>query len=157
MVEIAIYTDELLEKELLQIVDELKRKHIELGQRATGNWVNSLEVVVSNGKGIIYGTDYTQYIVKGRPPNNDKSHEALRTFAGGMVYKNEHFQEWLKIRGQEEHGFAIAYKIGKEGTKSYSSGGTDLIDSVITDQRIKEIYQNIGSKLRVKIAENLRR
>ena len=149
MVEIATYIDKLLEEQLLILVDELKARHIELGQKATGEWVNSLEVFVSGGKGVIYGTNYTQYIVKGRPSGKRPPISPLEDWAKAK----------LGLQGKEalNVAFAVSNKIAREGTETYQQGGNDLIDSVITQQRINKMYDNLGEKISVSIAENLRR
>ena len=149
MTEVKTYTDELLEIELYKIVEDLKAKHIELGQKATGKWVESLEVIVDDGKGVIYGTDYTTHIVHGRPSGARPPIAPLE----------EWVQAKLGLQGKEalNVAFAVATKIAKEGTETHKIGGSDLIESVITDNRIKQMYKNIGKGLRVKIAENLKR
>ena len=45
MIDLSKITDELLERELLVLVEELKAKHIELGQKASGKWIESLKVL----------------------------------------------------------------------------------------------------------------
>ena len=40
--------------------------------------------------------------------------------------------------------FLIARKISEDGTRYLQRGGTDLIDSVITPQRIDEIVDKVG-------------
>lgn len=149
MVEIATYIDKLLKEQLLILVDELKARHIELGQKATGKWVESLEVVVSGGKGVIYGTDYTEYIVKGRSSGKRPPISPLEDWAKAK----------LGLQGKEalNVAFAVSNKIAREGTETYQQGGNDLIDSVITQQRINKMYDNLGEKISVSIAENLRR
>jgi len=149
LVEIATYIDKLLKEQLLILVDELKARHIELGQKATGKWVESLEVVVSGGKGVIYGTDYTEYIVKGRSSGKRPPISPLEDWAKAK----------LGLQGKEalNVAFAVSNKIAREGTETYQQGGNDLIDSVITQQRINKMYDNLGEKISVSIAENLRR
>ena len=140
-------TDELLERELWVLVKELKEKHIELGQKASGKWIETLEVQVSNGKGIIYGTDYTQYLTKGRP--------------NGARPPINPLKEWAKVKlgvGEKEAlnvAFAVATKIAKEGTEIYKDGGSDLLDGVITDERVEEMFDNIGKTLRTTISQEL--
>jgi hypothetical protein len=40
--------------------------------------------------------------------------------------------------------YLIARKIAREGTDYFKQGGTDLIDSVVTPQRIDSIISKIG-------------
>jgi len=134
--------DESLTQGLLKIVEELKEKHIELGQKASGKWVNSLEVVVSNGKGLILGEAYTEQLTKGRPPNKNQNTEDLRKWAGWAG--NTFIKDWVKEKNLNLNPFAVAFNIAKKGTVSYGKGGSDLIDGVITEQRVNELYQGVG-------------
>ena len=139
--------DEALEIELLKIIEELKIKHIELGQKASGKWIETLEVVVSNGKGVIYGTDYTQYLTKGRKP--------------GALPPISPLEEWAKVKlgktGKEalNVAWAVAIKISKEGTEIYKDGGSDLIEGVITTQRVEQIYDTVGRIVSSSISEEI--
>ncbi len=141
--------DQALEIELLKIVEELKDKHIELGQKASGKWVETLEVEVSNGRGIIYGTDYTQYLTKGRKPGKQPPISPI--------------EEWVKIKmrksGKEalNTAWAVAIKIGKEGTNIFKQGGTDLVDGVITNARVEQMFENVGRVVKPKIADEILR
>jgi hypothetical protein len=139
--------DEALERELLIIVEELKAKHIELGQKASGKWVESLRVEVSNGNGFIYAEDYTEYLTKGRP--------------SGKRPPISPIEEWVKVKlgktGKEalNIAFAVATKIGKEGTEIYKDGGSDLLDGVITDERVRQMFTEVGRVLAFSIQEDL--
>ena len=139
--------DEALRVELLKIVEELKKKHIELGQKSSGKWIDSLEVSVSNGTGFIYGANYTEQLAKGRKP--------------GALPPISPLEEWARIKlgksGKEalNMAFAVAIKISKEGSKTYREGGTDLIEGVITAERIRKVHEEVGKVISFKIQSNL--
>lgn len=141
--------DEALEVELLKIVEELKQRHIDLGQKASGKWIDSLEVVVSNGKGLIYAEHYTEYLTKGRKPGRKPPINPI--------------EEWVKVKlnksGKEalNIAWAVAIKIGREGTEIHKSGGSDLVDGVITEERISKLYDDVGRVVTFKISENILR
>jgi hypothetical protein len=141
--------DESLKKGLLEIVEELKEKHIELGQKASGKWVNSLEVVVNKGKGLILGEAYTEQLTKGRPP--------------GKLPPISPLEKWAKIKlgktGKEalNVAWAVAVKISREGTEIYKDSGSDLIDGVITEQRVNELYQGVGRDVSFAISKQIMR
>tara|TARA_R110000850_G_scaffold7780_10_gene28530 strand:- start:805 stop:1266 length:462 start_codon:yes stop_codon:yes gene_type:complete len=149
MIDLSKITDELLERELLVLVEELKAKHIELGQKASGKWIESLEVVVSGGKGIIYGTGYTQYLTKGRTPGARPPINPLKEWAKVKLGVSD--KEALNV------AFAVATKIANEGTDIYKSGGSDLVDGVITDKRVRQMFENIGKTLVTNISKDLTR
>ncbi len=114
MLNITTELDTILRDELESIAEDLKQKHIDLGQKASGNWVNSVEVKVQGGHGVILANDYTQYLTKGR--------------ANGKKPPIAPLEKWvndkLGISGKDARGvaFAVAFKIGKEGTKIYKQG-----------------------------------
>ncbi len=125
-----------LQNELVKIVEELKAKHIELGQKATGEWIDSLEIEINGRKGTLYGADYTPALTKGRSP--------------GALPPINPLQQWAEIKlgvsPSESRGvaFAIAKKIQREGTEIHKKGGTDLIEAILTDERFDRFVDNIG-------------
>ena len=144
-----------IEVELLKLVKELQDKHIELGQKASGKWVEGLEVVASHNGGSILAEDHTKFLTIGRPPNTDQSPEALRKFAGWAG--NTWAKDWVADKGISISPFAVAYSIGKNGTEIYNQGGTDLVDGVLTDERIQQVIDAIGESLRVEIRKEILR
>lgn len=145
--------NELITRRLLEIVDELKAKHIELGMKATGKWLDSLEIIVTGSgnlfKGVILGQHYTEQLTKGR--------------AGGKRPPIAPIEEWVKAKfglsGKQALGvaFAVATKIGKEGTTWFKNGGSDLLDAVLTRERVRRLQEEIGLEIAHKIADNLKR
>lgn len=153
---IIIPNDKIIEVMQAVIDKYLKPKFIELGMSASGDWLNALEARAELNKGEVWGMDYTVYLVRGRAPNQDQSHKALARFAVGMVHKNEGFKQWLRIRGVEQYGIQIAYKIGKEGTNYYPEG-TDLLEVLgskeVSDFINKQIGDYIVSELKLNIVK----
>lgn len=132
-------SESILAKEFEDIKFDLIKKHRELGMEASGRWINSLEVVQERLSVKILGADYTYELVNGREP--------------GEMQPVSMLQRWVEdkgiARGKEATGIAlaIAKKIAKEGTRYYKQGGTNLIDDVITPERIQKIIDKVGLNL----------
>lgn len=139
--------DKVLLQELQKVVQDLQKKHIELGQKASGKWIETIQVTVSNGRGVIYAQDYTKYLVKGRKSGKRPPINPLEKWVNNK----------LGITGKDARSvaFAIAFKIGKEGTNIYKQGGTDLVDSVINDKRIEQIKSKIKQSIVFEIKKDL--
>lgn len=126
----------ILTQELEKLKQELIDKHLALGMKASGNWIESLFVEVNDDGGIIWGTDYTKQLVEGRPPGKFPPIKAI--------------EKWIYDKGITSEipfsslAFLIARKIAEQGTDYYIKGGTDLISGVITDARVKGLVDVIG-------------
>lgn len=136
---------------------ELIDKHRELGMKASGEWERSVEVRGEPYGAEIWANDYTEWLARGRGPNKDQSIDGLRGWAayygseGGPIY------EWAKAKGIPGENFVgIAYQIARDGTRSYPEG-TDLIDGVITEERVNEITEAMGLYVSSQIAETVSR
>jgi hypothetical protein len=152
----------ITEPEIITIIqkvvnDVLIRRFTELGMNATGQWIESLEVVAKDNKGIIRGQNYTEYLAKGRRPNVNQDPKSKAKWAVGMAKKNPEFIQWLRIRGLTEYGIQIAYNIADKGTTWHQKGGTDLIE-ILTETKTLEIINNeIQQKITASITKELQR
>ena len=86
----------------------------------------------------VYALDYLYYIEKGRKPGKRPPKKAIR--------------EWLDVKPKfatldakekDSIAYAIAKKIGEEGTTIYQQGGTKLLEDILSD----ELKGNIQSEL----------
>lgn len=129
---------DILENEITLLVEDLKAKHIELGMKASGNWINTIEPEVKGLKGIVYGAPYTEQLVNGRAPGKFPPVEMIRRWVvdKGIAV----IQESAAISSL---AFLIARKIAREGTNYFKQGGTDLIEAVITPERIQSIIDKV--------------
>jgi len=129
----------ILTQELEKLKQELIDKHLAIGMKASGNWIENLSVEVNDEGGIIWGTDYTKQLVEGRPPGKFPPVKAI--------------EKWIYDKGITSDiplsslAFLIARKIAEQGTDYYIQGGTDLISGVITDARVKELVDVVGLAL----------
>lgn len=121
----------------------------ELGMNATGQWLESLEVVAKDGISAIRGRDYSEQLAKGR--------------ASGKMPPIAPIERWvnakLGIQGKQANSIAwgIAKKIQKEGTSWYQKGGTNLIELLSEPAIIEFINKEIQQTLTIKVEEKLKR
>jgi len=71
---------ELFQKEVNSLINDLNQKHIDLGMKASGRWLNELEAIFEISEnsfvGKIVGAEYTEQLEKGKeagdfPPVQD--------------------------------------------------------------------------------------
>lgn len=136
--------EDIFKNEMLSLKADLIQKHIDLGMKATGKWIDNLEVFVETEVDFyiaeIIGLDYTEQLVQGREP--------------GAMPPIQNLVEWIEAKpitprdniSVESLAWAIAKKIAREGT-NYFPEGTDLVEAVITKERIQKIIDNVGELL----------
>lgn len=129
---------QILDFELNLIKEDLIQKHLKLGMKASGQWIDSLNVQTKGQKGIIWGEPYTEQLVNGREPGKFPPINAIKKW---IEDKNITPFDQISISSL---AFLIARKIAKEGTEYFKQGGTDLVSSVITPQRIQRIIDNVS-------------
>lgn len=131
---------DILKKEFDKLSSELTDRHNELGMRASGNWVQEKIVEATESGTVvsarIIGEKYTEQLQFGRKP--------------GKFPPIASIEQWINDKGivpdipVRSLAFLIARKIANEGTKYFKQGGTDLIDSVVTADRIDSIIDKVG-------------
>lgn len=140
---IALEQFQILRKELVD-------KYDELGMRASGNWERNLHVIQSLNSTRIDGEEYTNEMVRGVKPNKGMKRQELKDLV-------ESLKQWIQDKGIVSNlsvtslAWAIAIKMKKEGSKYYREGGTDLISSVITTERIQQIINKVGIEVALNI------
>jgi len=129
-----------LKMELDKVSKELTEKYDQLGMRASGRWESEKEVTVKESgtrlTGIILGSDYTRYLQFGRKPGRFPPIDSIEQWI-----KDKRITSDIPIRSL---AFLIARKIAREGTRYFQQGGTNMIDSIITPERIDEIISKVG-------------
>jgi hypothetical protein len=133
-------TTKILQQEFEALRDDLIAKYDELGMRTTGNWADSLEVVVSENKAVILGVPYSQQLESGRVPGKQPPSQVI--------------EQWIKDKGIASRiegkisisslAYLIARKIGREGWKREDHGGVELISQVVTPERIQSILDRLS-------------
>lgn len=132
------------------IIRFLIPKFRELGMPASGQWEREVEARGNE----IWGMDYTEYLVDGRPPNTNDDPDAIRRWAvwAGMTF----IKDWADAKGVNIPPIAIAYKIAREGTTWYPQG-SDLLDVLYTQEVIDYINEELGKILVEKIKKQFER
>lgn len=120
--------------ELQLVIDDIAQRHLDLGMKASGDFIRSLEVRETNLGAQIWGADYTQYLVNGRGP--------------GKMPPKDNIVKWLMDKFNydqktaEKIAFPVRKKIAKEGTKWHNEE-SKLIDAVLNDERIEKILDKL--------------
>ncbi|MCT4665622.1 MAG: hypothetical protein N4A45_10350 [Flavobacteriales bacterium] len=125
----------ILKNEFETLRVDLIQKHDELKMRASGRWAKGLEVEVQRDSATLWGLDYTNKLIHGQAP--------------GIMPSPKKIEQWMKDKGIQARNpsmlaYIIAKKIEREGTRYFRKGGTDLVDSVITPQRIQQILDKVS-------------
>lgn len=123
---------------------EIVQKYDALGMRASGQFADELKVEVG-GDGLtgltarITSIHYVDYLVEGREPGKFPPINVIEQWIEDKGIINQ-------IEGEisvSSLAFLIARKISREGTEYFKQGGTDLIDSVVTPERIQSIIDKV--------------
>lgn len=139
--------DRVILEALEKVLDLLVERYDELGMRATGDWAKELEAVSVAGRGVIMGLPYTEQLVQGRAP--------------GKMPPIDPLQKWvetkLKVGPDKSRGvaFAVARKIGREGTSWYQQGGSDLVELLDDPSVVEMFYTIVGQYVTATISEIL--
>ncbi len=134
-------TLEILQEEFESIKSDLIQRHNDLGMKASGLWESELEITIEKSDGRmtarLSGIGYTEQLVYGRKPGKFPPIKAIEQW---ILDKGINLENNIKASSL---AFLIARKIAKEGTKYFRDGGTDLIQSVITPERIQQIISKV--------------
>lgn len=138
-----------IRKALNDCVGDIKRRHIQAGQRATGRTMNALEVRMRREAdaivGEIWGMPYTGAWEAGSRPARRKGTAASRE---SMV---QNLKEWCKIRGlavndEQAQRLAkyLAWYIKRYGSKLYRNGGRRDIITPAIEVTKQTVEQQLG-------------
>ena len=137
--------NQLFKNEVNLLISDLKAKHEALGMKASGRWLNELEAIFEINEnsfiGKIVGAKYTKQLTQGREPGSFPPVQAIKDW---IMDKPITPRDNISI---DSLAFLIGRKIQEVGTNYFQQGGTDLIDSIITPERLKSIVEKIGLSL----------
>lgn len=142
---------------LREVIDRfLIPRFMELGMNASGQWLDTLQTEYDGKRvGKIKGQMYTQFLTKGRNPNQNQDPEALRRWA--VWAGNTFIKEWVKNKGLVADPIAVAMSIAKKGTTWKRRGGSNLLEVLEEPATLEFIQSKVRTALRPKIADNMRR
>lgn len=133
----------ILEEEFKKLIADLVVRYDQLGMRASSEWENNLQLMITTDSGlkaVLTGAAYTRQLISGRKP--------------GKMPPSTPIEDWIRVKGISSDmdivqlAFVIRRKIAEFGTKYFEQGGTDLIDSVITVERIQAIIDRVAKAYR---------
>lgn len=135
-------SSQVLSKQFELLKDDLIKAYDAKGMRASGKFADSLEVKVQGLTAQLWGEDYAQQLETGRKSGRFPPISAIEQWIKDKGIAN-------KIQGQisiSSLAFLIARKIANEGWKREEYGGVELISSVVTDERIQKIIDEVGAE-----------
>lgn len=121
---------------------------------ASGQWKRSLGVRAEPTRGVITGMDYTEFLTRGRNPNQDQSPEGLAHFARWAGHYI--FTDWVKNKGLNLNPYAVAYNIAKEGTKVPKLQQNTFLKILETKEVEDFIIERLKGKATVRVVNTLR-
>ena len=145
-------SEEVLLSEFEKLKDEVVERYDQLGMRASGNFQQGMEV---QGEGLtvrLLSEHYVDYLVDGRGPGKFPPIDIIEKWIedkgivsrieGDISVSSLAFLIARKIAGGP---YPENYKGDREGgTRYFKQGGTDLIDSVVTPERIQSIIDKVS-------------
>lgn len=142
-------SSQVLSKQFELLKDDLIKAYDAKGMRASGKFAETLEVKVQGLTAQLWGEDYSQQLETGRRKDGSGT---------GPKWSNptEDIIQWIKDKGIANRiqgeisisslAYLIIRKIRKEGWKRQEYGGVELISSVVTDERIQKIIDEVGAE-----------
>jgi hypothetical protein len=133
-------SSQVLSKQFELLKDDLIKAYDAKGMRASGKFAETLEVKVQGLTAQLWGEDYSQQLETGRKSGRFPPIDAIEQWIKDKGIAN-------RIQGQisiSSLAFLIARKIANEGWKRQEYGGVELISSVVTDERIQKIIDEVG-------------
>lgn len=108
---------------------------------ASGNLAESVRFEVYDNGLRIYALDYIFFLEKGRAP----------TSGGGDGSLKDAIRDWIEVKritpddgiSKDSLAFLIARKIHAEGTEIYKQGGSDLISSIISEDLVQRLIDEM--------------
>lgn len=147
---------ELLFDSVTDLAKDLKESATAKKQRASGDWIDSVEVVQNVDTVDLMAEDYTRYLTRGRGPNKNSSQREIMAWAVGVGSPGGYIYEWVQVKGLPHNPIAVAYNIAKNGTVAFPDG-SDLIDGILTDKRLDDMMRSVGENIALSMSEDILR
>lgn len=144
-------TSEQIEPIISEVINLfLIPRFLELNMESSGEWINNVEARGNQ----IWGRDYTEYLVDGRPPNTNQDPKAMKAWVGwaGSTVLND----WVRNKGLNINPYAVAWKIAREGNNYYPNG-TDLLEVLDSEEVRDYITERLGRIITVQVQQEFNR
>lgn len=112
------------------------------GMRASGNFAESLDIIIGDSYAELWGDEYAQQLETGR---NSGTFPPLKDIEDWILQKGV-FNAVLEEIKLSSLAFLIARKIAKQGWSRQGYGGVGLISEVITEERLQMIIDVFGEQ-----------
>lgn len=110
------------------------------GMRASGNFPESLDVIIDDTTGELWGDEYADQLEFGR---SEGTFPPLQEIEQWILDKGV-FTSVLQEMKLSSLAYLIARKIAQQGWKRQQHGGVGLISEVITEERLQMIIDKFG-------------
>jgi hypothetical protein len=141
---------EILTQFFEAIRNDIIVEHLAKGQRASGQTLESLEIVINDFKGQLWGAGYIGVLEDGRRP--------------GKFPPRNKIESWIQSKGIIPRGkisisqlaYLIARKISMEGTLLYKNGGNSgVLSKDINETRIGALLESLADKYQADAASEV--
>lgn len=135
-------SSKILKEEFEKLRTDLITAYDSKGMRASGNFAESLDIIIGDSYAELWGDEYAEQLEYGRssgafPPLKDIEDWILQKGVFNAVL------EEIKLSSL---AFLIARKISQQGWNRQNFGGVDLISEVITEERLQMIIDIFGEQ-----------
>jgi hypothetical protein len=121
------------------------------GMRASGNFADSLDVIIGDTYAELWGDEYAEQLEYGR---NSGGFPPLQDIENWIVEKGV-FNDVLQEIKLSSLAYLIARKIAQQGWNRANYGGVGLISEVITEERLQMIIDMFGENEVVNFSSDL--
>lgn len=135
---------ELMKADLIELYDAK-------GMRASGKWADSLEVIANEDNVKLIGEEYSQQLETGRQAGKFPPIADIKKW----IIDKGVFNSALQTISLSSLAFLIARKIAKNGWKRERFGGVELISTIVTDQRIQKIIDEVGNAQIIQVSTEI--
>ena len=111
------------------------------GMRSSGKWADSLEVIAGEDTVKLIGEEYSQQLETGRKAGKFPPISDIKKW----IIDKGVFISALQTISLSSLAFLIARKIANSGWKRERFGGIELISTIVTDERIQKIIDEVGN------------
>lgn len=142
---------EILKEEFDKLRQDLIIAYDAKGMRASGNFAESLDVIIGDSYAELWGDEYAEQLEYGR---NAGGFPPLKDIEDWIIEKGV-FNDVLQEIKLSSLAYLIARKIAQQGWNRANNGGVGLISEVITEERLQLIADMFGENELVSFSSDL--